>query len=259
MLFVPKPRLGVFRLTSFPKMSSNKGIKYLSQKEAQAIDEELMGKEIGFSVDQLMELAGLSVACAISKVFPVNTHPKPLIVCGPGNNGGDGLVASRHLVLFGYQPTIVYPKQTEKPLYQGLVKQNLVYGVPVLQALPPTFEKEFHLIVDGIFGFSFTGNVRAPFDSILKQINLSKLPIASIDIPSGWDVEEGNVHGEGLNEPTLLVSLTAPKRCALQFKGPYHYLGGRFIPPSFAEKHQLHLPSYSGTEVCVALPPLSQL
>ncbi len=72
------------------------------QQEAISLDEELMGP-LGFSVDQLMELAGLSVASAVLAEFPPSTHRRVLVIAGPGNNGGDGLVAARHLYHFGYQ------------------------------------------------------------------------------------------------------------------------------------------------------------
>lgn len=55
-------------------------------------------------------------------------------------------------------------------------------------------------------------------------------PVVSVDIPSGWHVEEGDVEGDGLR-PEMLVSLTAPKRAARLFAGRHHYLGGRFVPP----------------------------
>lgn len=75
-------------------------MKYLSQEEAQKIDQELFN-EYSFSVDQLMELAGLSVAVALTKAYPREaSHPKVLVCSGPGNNGGDGLVAARHLKMF---------------------------------------------------------------------------------------------------------------------------------------------------------------
>ncbi|EUB58793.1 Apolipoprotein A-I-binding protein [Echinococcus granulosus] len=74
-----------------------------SQEEAQKIDEELF-TEYAFSVDQLMELAGFSCAVAIYNAYPrssmKNSDGGVLICCGPGNNGGDGLVCARHLKLF---------------------------------------------------------------------------------------------------------------------------------------------------------------
>ena len=71
------------------------------QEDAAKIDEELMGP-LGFSVDQLMELAGLSVACSVYAEYPPSSHKRVLVIAGPGNNGGDGLVAARHLYHFGY-------------------------------------------------------------------------------------------------------------------------------------------------------------
>lgn len=93
---------------------------------------------------------------------------------------------------------------------------------PLQQALRST-----DVILDAIFGFSFQGPVRAPFDSALPLLSQSGLPIVSVDIPSGWDVEKGNV-GVGL-EADVLVSLTAPKEGVREFGGR-HFLGGRFVP-----------------------------
>ena len=62
---------------------------------------------LGFSVDQLMELAGLSVASAVRAEYPPASHARVLVIAGPGNNGGDGLVAARHLHHFGYQTVAV--------------------------------------------------------------------------------------------------------------------------------------------------------
>jgi len=70
-------------------------------------------------------------------------------------------------------------------------------------------------------------------------------------LTAGWDVEQGNTAGI---QPEVLVSLTAPKMCARLFKGKRHFLGGRFVPPELAAKHQLNLPNYPGTEPVVELP-----
>ncbi|MES1919452.1 hypothetical protein MHBO_001282 [Bonamia ostreae] len=85
-------------------------MQYLTQELSKQLDLKLF--KIGFSIEQLMELAGLSVASAIFRHFKTKNSPKKvLFVCGPGNNGGDGLVASRHLSNFKtFRPSIYYPK-----------------------------------------------------------------------------------------------------------------------------------------------------
>ncbi|XP_010213359.1 PREDICTED: NAD(P)H-hydrate epimerase-like, partial [Tinamus guttatus] len=109
------------------------------QAEAQAIDQELFN-EYKFSVDQLMELAGLSCATAIAKAYPpdsfTTSRPTVLVVCGPGNNGGDGLVCARHLKMFGYEPTVHYPKRPNKPLFEGLTTQCQKMGISFLAEFP---------------------------------------------------------------------------------------------------------------------------
>uniref|UniRef100_A0AAQ6A2N6 NAD(P)H-hydrate epimerase n=1 Tax=Amphiprion ocellaris TaxID=80972 RepID=A0AAQ6A2N6_AMPOC len=164
-------------------------VKYLGQEEAQHIDEELFS-EYGFSVDQLMELAGLSCATAVTRAYPltslVKSRPSLLVICGPGNNGGDGLVCARHLKLFGYEPTILYPKRPNKPLFQGLTTQCQKMEIPFLTEMPEAevVDEAYNLVVDAIFGFSFKGAVREPFGSILDVLKKTTVPVASIDIPS---------------------------------------------------------------------------
>eukprot|EP00292_Cryptomonas_paramecium_P019969 CAMPEP_0113701480 /NCGR_PEP_ID=MMETSP0038_2-20120614/24605_1 /TAXON_ID=2898 /ORGANISM="Cryptomonas paramecium" /LENGTH=179 /DNA_ID=CAMNT_0000625391 /DNA_START=207 /DNA_END=743 /DNA_ORIENTATION=+ /assembly_acc=CAM_ASM_000170 len=178
-------------------MSTKTDVSYLSSEQATAIDEALMGP-LGFSIDQLMELAGLSVATAAAEEYPLQKCPRVLIVCGPGNNGGDGLVAARHLCHFGYQPTVVYPKQTPKPLYQGLVTQLRSFEIPIEVALPDKIDENYDFILDAIFGFSFRGDVRPPFDTILAALQKARPPIMSVDIPSGWAVDGDGPGASGL-------------------------------------------------------------
>ncbi|XP_065171225.1 NAD(P)H-hydrate epimerase-like [Atheta coriaria] len=225
-------------------------MKYLRQDEAINVDLELFN-EYKFSVDQLMELAGLSCATAIAKSYSIESlnDKKIMVCCGPGNNGGDGLVAARHLKLFGYPTAVYYPKKTDKELYNNLVTQCCNMGIDVLPDTP--IDREYGLFVDALFGFSFKPPVRPQFHAVMQVLKNTKVPIASIDIPSGWDVESGEP-SEGGIKPELLISLTAPKACAKYFKGKYHYLGGRFVPPALARKYGLNLPEYPGTD-CVLL------
>ncbi|KAL2916071.1 hypothetical protein HK105_204495 [Polyrhizophydium stewartii] len=226
-------------------------MRLLGQALAQQIDVELMGPAVGFSIDQLMELAGLSVAQAVAREYTPATHRSILVCAGPGNNGGDALVAARHLRLFGFAPTVHFPKRPSKDLFVNLVKQCTAYGIPFVDEIETPL-KSSQLVLDGIFGFSFSGDIRAPFDSIIRTLKASPVPIVSIDIPSGWNVEHGNVGGIGL-EPEMLVSLTSPKMGVRGYRFKHHYLGGRFVPPALAEKFSLNLPAFPGTDGIVRL------
>lgn len=96
---------------------------------------------------------------------------------------------------------------------------------------------------------------------LIDWINFIAFFPCSIDIPSGWHVENGPQTIEdrqSSNEiqpikPELLISLTAPKLCAKHFRGKYHYLGGRFVPPTLQQKYDLNLIAYPGTETCVKI------
>lgn len=170
------------------------------------------------------------------------------------------MVAARHLKHFGLEVTVCYPKRGKNKLYASLVKQCTSLGIPIIDTLD--FKKPYDIVVDAIFGFGFSGEVREPFADILNRLRNSKIPIVSIDIPSGWDVEKGNL--DDRIEPETLISLSAPKLCAFKFKGN-HFLGGRFIPGflyslyltytsrKLAEEYKLDLPEFLGTDQCVRL------
>ncbi|GAV02684.1 hypothetical protein RvY_13220 [Ramazzottius varieornatus] len=239
-----------------PRMASRNSDnkpKLLSQEEATKIDKELFD-DYQFSVDQLMELAGLSCATAIAKSYPVapSGANKVLVCCGPGNNGGDGLVCARHLKLFGYDPEVYYPKPTDKDLYNRLCTQCKKMNISFVSNLPDAghTDESYALIVDALFGFSFKPPVRDEFKPAIALLKETKVPVCSIDIPSGWDVEKGDQDGF---QPACLISLTAPKKCAESFKGEHHWLGGRFIPEALGKKYKLELPEYPGTDCVVRL------
>jgi NAD(P)H-hydrate epimerase len=227
------------------------GTGYLNAVDAAALDVELMSTP-GFSLEQLMELAGLAVAEAVYQaVPPVSTTRKVLLVCGPGNNGGDGLVAARHLYFFGnYDCTVVYPKRSTKQHFVNLVKQCEDVGISMVEQMPPKDEIDsYDAIVDAIFGFSFKGAPREPFGTILHQLKEAQEAdnnqiIISVDVPSGWNVDEGDMANTGF-VPDVLISLTAPKLCTKEFGGR-HFIGGRFLPPKVASKYSVRMPPYEG-------------
>ncbi|KNE66094.1 hypothetical protein AMAG_10352 [Allomyces macrogynus ATCC 38327] len=143
-------------------------------------------------------------------------------------------------------------EESSKPLLTGLTTQLSNLDIPFVgEPLAPMLDDAIQssdLIVDALFGFSFTGDVRSPFDQIIQKLNDAKKPIVSVDIPSGWDVEQGPIDGKlKIESPAVLVSLTAPKLGCLKFEG-MHFVGGRFVPPSLAAKFGLTLPVYERSD-----------
>ena len=231
-------------------------LRYLGSSVAQQLDRDLMSPSGGFSIDQLMELAGLSCAEAVYRSYP----PQPdrqriLVACGPGNQGGDGLVAARHLKHFGYTPIVWYPKRKDASLFHGLVQQlhNLRVEFADTEHLPASALDDAHLVLDAIFGFSFHGEPREPFKSTLENLVQRTLPIVSVDIPSSWNVDDGPQTSALARSfmPDVLVSLTAPKRGSAFFTGGKHLLGGRFVDAALDAKYDLRLPPYPGTSQVV--------
>lgn len=241
-------------------------LKTLSAKNAAALDVSLMST-LGYTLEQLMELAGLSVAQAVYSDYKPCQYPNVVVLCGPGNNGGDGLVAARHLSLFGYKEVKVYwPVVGKNPFYAHLKTQLQLFNIEIvndphgslanLQACLDTSS----LIVDALFGFSFKPPLRSPFDQIIQlmldaQKSHNKVVFA-VDVPSGWDVDNGPNAESGTEAymPDALISLTAPKPCSLKLGShANHYLGGRFISQSIADKWDFQIPPYEGSNQFVKL------
>ena len=114
--------------------------------------------------------------------------------------------------------------------------QNRRLGTPFVSLEAVTLDaltRDYDVVVDAVFGFSFASaaGVRPPFDGLLRTLRTTPVPVVAIDIPSGWDVEHGDIHGVGV-QPAVLISLTAPKLCArhLDRARTRHLLAGRFIP-----------------------------
>jgi len=225
-------------------------LRTLGPKEAAELDKELMSGG-AFSIDQLMELAGLSVSQAVYRLHPPNKGKNVLIACGPGNNGGDGLVAARHLFHYGYAPTVYFPKQGKSELYQRLSTQLKQLNVPFTEDFSSSL-KSSDFVVDAIFGFSFSGEVREPFPNVIKALAETKVPVLAVDAPSSWNIETGPPNnGPGKDyRPESLISLTAPKPLVKWFKGR-HFVGGRFVSKAIAEKYGFEIPQYQGIDQIV--------
>ncbi|XP_057254383.1 yjeF N-terminal domain-containing protein 3 [Pezoporus wallicus] len=231
--------------------------RYLSKAEAEAIEKELL-EDYRFGRQQLIEIWGHACAMAVTKAFPLPSLPRKqptvLVVCGPAQNGAIGLVCARHLRIFDYEPTIFYPRRSPDPLYQDFTTQCEKMDIPFLSYLPTEVQlinDAYNAVVDAVLGAEAeAAEGREPCAAILSTLKLIRIPIVSLDVPSGWDVEAGSSGGIS---PDVLVSLSAPKQCARRFLGRQHFVAGRFLPYDVQKKFELNPPEYPGTECVVAL------
>ncbi|HEX2087672.1 MAG TPA: NAD(P)H-hydrate epimerase, partial [Solirubrobacteraceae bacterium] len=137
---------------------------------------------------ELMERAGEGLAGLVEDVAP--TGPVA-IVCGGGNNGGDGFVVARLLREAGREVTVTVT--TDLGRYEGDALANLER----LREEPPRFEpaalEGAAVIVDCLLGTGFSGEVREPVRSAIEALNAHRAPVVACDVPSGVDGSTGAV------------------------------------------------------------------
>lgn len=141
----------------------------------------------------LMEQAALAACEEIEKL--VSRKESVLIVCGTGNNGGDGLAIGRILFLKGYTVDLVLLGDEKKATEQNKKQQEILsaYNVPVYKEIPAG--KDYQLVVDSIFGVGLTRKIEGVYRSAIEELNgLSGYKVA-IDIPSGVSADDGAVLG----------------------------------------------------------------
>ncbi|KAF4261436.1 hypothetical protein CNMCM8689_001457 [Aspergillus fumigatus] len=207
-------------------------LKAISAKDAASLDKDLMEMG-GWSLDQLMELAGLSVSQA--GILPSSSSQRR-------QECPRRLWARKQR---WRRPSSRAPSGTR--LKTQLHNLSVPFVPDFTEAL-----KSADFLVDAIFGFSFGGPLREPFPSIISQIESSSVPVLSVDAPSSWDIQSGPPkEGPGSKfMPKALISLTAPKPCVKYYRGR-HFVGGRFLTKSIVEKYGLNCPDYPGIDQIV--------
>jgi ADP-dependent NAD(P)H-hydrate dehydratase / NAD(P)H-hydrate epimerase len=165
----------------------------------------------------LMENAGEAVAEALLARFARQAKAGVLVVCGKGNNGGDGLVVARHLkkksipcevVLLARKEEISPDAAANLRAYLK-VKGKLFEGDDALALLGERLKGK-KLIVDAILGTGLKEKVRGLYAEAIARINSSGLPVLAVDIPSGLDGDRGRPLGAAI-KAEMTVALGFPK------------------------------------------------
>jgi NAD(P)H-hydrate epimerase len=176
-------------------------------------------EEIGIPSLVLMENAGRQVVAAIEAAYEGTLDGRVAVLCGRGNNGGDGFVVARTLLQRGIESSVfVIGPLTD---VRGDARLNLDIlgrlGVTVVEiADEQSWELHFSeisqcsLIVDAIFGTGLKKPVAGMMETIIADVNASDIPIVSVDLPSGLSADTPHLIGDCI-DASLTVTLAAPK------------------------------------------------
>lgn len=171
-------------------------------------------QELGLPGVVLMERASAGMAREILTRF--GDAERALVVCGGGNNGGDGFVVARELHRAGME-VCVYPTKDE---YRGDPKTNLdvLRNLDVEIVDGSGFEEslaEADLVVDALLGTGFSGEVREDVAALIRKINGLEASVASVDVPSGVNGSTGEVEGGAVRANLTVCAHAAKAGCVI--------------------------------------------
>lgn len=149
---------------------------------------------IGIPSAVLMEKAAMAVALTIKKKCNSKKKERILVVCGTGNNGGDGIATARILNEWGLDASVLLlgkeEKATDETKRQLMIAKNT--GVIIKNE---TELGEYTIIVDAIFGIGLSRTIEGKYYEIIEKINQSEAFVCAVDIPSGIHTDTGKVMG----------------------------------------------------------------
>jgi NAD(P)H-hydrate epimerase len=175
--------------------------------------------EIGIASLVLMECAGRQVVATLEERIEDLAGSRVAVLCGPGNNGGDGFVVARTLLQGGLDVAVFLVGRAAE------VKGDARVNLDILGRLGHTIveigneqEWELHasdvsrcdLVIDALFGTGLSRPLSGLLETIVRDVNASTLPVVAIDLPSGLSGSSADVIGPAI-EADLTVTFAAPK------------------------------------------------
>jgi len=192
-------------------------MKILTAAEMGATDRRTT-EEFRVPLDTLMENAGGAVARFCQVQFAHAPHT--LVLCGKGNNGGDGFVAARRLVAEGWRVTIALlgsaadVKAGEAAHALSLLRSETphtaLHEISDSGQVVPLLG-ECGLVIDAVVGTGFQTPLRGLAASVRDLVNGSQVPVVAVDLPSGWDADSTAQAAEGAFRADAVITFTSPK------------------------------------------------
>ena len=192
----------------------------ISSAEMRAIDEN--AEWLGVDRILLMENAGSSVARTVYQWLGGLAGKKIVVVCGTGNNGGDGFAAARHMASLGARVTVILLGDRERIRtpearrnFETIMKMRETIEFKNVKSLEDLENArgdvmEAEAIIDAIFGTGIRGEIREPWRSMINLINSAKGLRVAVDIPSGVNPDTGEVRDIAVNA-NLTITFHRPK------------------------------------------------
>lgn len=220
-------------------------MKILTAEQMQKIDQKAMS-DFHISEQILMENAGIKSVLAMCEMYPELYRKNILVVCGPGNNGGDGFVIARHLFNLGCQVSVAATMPVAK--YKGVAAENIKIlsamniGVYEIHSESAVYEvmnmaNFSDIIVDAIFGTGLSKKVDGLYLALINGLNSVSASKFAVDIPSGIDGSTGLVMGAAI-KASATVTFEAPKVGHILDPGS-QYIGKLFVADISIPKHLL--------------------
>lgn len=157
--------------------------------------ESLAAEHAGITMWQLMERAGQAVINCLRHRFPIPVTVG--VLCGSGNNGGDGYVVATLARQMGYDVRVFANQElNEKQSLEAALALNLWLETgSEVESFADWEQSETDVVVDALLGSGLKGDVGADLAHIIEQLNKRKIPVISVDVPSGLNANTGQVQG----------------------------------------------------------------
>ncbi|NLL67788.1 MAG: NAD(P)H-hydrate dehydratase [Clostridiaceae bacterium] len=178
-------------------------MKLLTPRQMKAID-EIAIHTLGIPGIVLMENAAIQIAFKASSMLEGKEDPHVTVVVGNGNNGGDALAVTRHLLTMGYSVSVFSMTDVDELLgdafTNGRILKNMGASIPVISGEEDLERLQIScsnsdLVIDGLFGTGLNRFVQGIWADVIDIINTYAPKVLSIDIPSGLDGLSGKVMG----------------------------------------------------------------
>ncbi|MBW1871204.1 MAG: NAD(P)H-hydrate dehydratase [Deltaproteobacteria bacterium] len=185
-------------------------------------------EDIGIPGPVLMEVAGRGCAERVEELLPIERDGRVAVICGKGNNGGDGYVAARHLLHAGHQVDVFLLAKADSLSgdaqlnYKILTKLGgKVTSIDRAEQLAEIELDSYDVILDAIFGTGLSSAVRGIYAKAIEAINASQAAVVAVDIPSGISSDTGSVMGVAV-KACRTVTFAHLKPGQLVFPGAKH-------------------------------------